>query len=114
MTIVIDALQYLGYVLIFPGFLFCFLAGMLLCGIDRKLVAKMQKACGTAPAPAFLRLLQALRQGDNSPRPPLNASALCLLAGGPGCPGGDPALIPVFGFTPFPASGISSLSSTCC
>ena len=46
MTIVIDALQYLGYVLIFPGFLFCFLAGMLLCGIDRKLVAKMQKRVG--------------------------------------------------------------------
>ena len=46
MTIVITALQYLGYVLIFPGFLFCFLAGMLLCGIDRKLVAKMQKRVG--------------------------------------------------------------------
>ena len=46
MTIVITALQYLGYVLIFPGFLFCFLAGLLLCGIDRKLVAKMQKRVG--------------------------------------------------------------------
>ncbi len=46
MTVVIDALMYLGYVLIFPGFLFCFLAGMLLCGIDRKLVAKMQKRVG--------------------------------------------------------------------
>ena len=46
MTIVISALQYLGYVLIFPGFLFCFLAGMLLCGIDKKLVAKMQKRVG--------------------------------------------------------------------
>ena len=46
MTIVITALQYLGYVLIFPGFLFYFLAGMLLCGIDRKLVAKMQKRVG--------------------------------------------------------------------
>ena len=30
MTIVISALQYLGYVLIFPGFLFCFFAGLLL------------------------------------------------------------------------------------
>lgn len=46
MTIVINALEYLGYILIFPGFLFCFLAGMLLCGIDRKLVAKMQKRVG--------------------------------------------------------------------
>ena len=46
MSIVLTVLQYLGYVLIFPGFLFCFLAGMLLCGIDRKLVAKMQKRVG--------------------------------------------------------------------
>ena len=46
MTIVISALQYLGYVLIFPGFLFCFAAGLLLSGIDRKLVARMQKRVG--------------------------------------------------------------------
>ena len=44
--IIITAVQYLGYILIFPGFLFCFLAGMLLCGIDRKLVAKMQGRVG--------------------------------------------------------------------
>ena len=36
----------LGYILIFPGFLFCFLLGMLLVGIDRKLVARMQKRVG--------------------------------------------------------------------
>lgn len=46
MTILLSALQYLGYVLIFPGFLFCFVVGMLLCGIDRKLVARMQKRVG--------------------------------------------------------------------
>ena len=46
MTLVLTALQYLGYILIFPGFLFCFLAGMLLTGIDRKLVARMQKRVG--------------------------------------------------------------------
>ncbi len=46
MAILMNALQYLGYILIFPGFLFCFLAGLLLCGIDRKLVAKMQKRVG--------------------------------------------------------------------
>ncbi len=46
MTIVFDALRYLAYILIFPGFLFCFLSGMLLCGIDRKLVARMQKRVG--------------------------------------------------------------------
>ena len=46
MTIVLDSLRYLAYVLIFPGFLFCFLSGLLLCGIDRKLVARMQKRVG--------------------------------------------------------------------
>ncbi len=43
---ILDALKYLAYILIFPGFLFCFLTGMLLCGIDRKLVARMQKRVG--------------------------------------------------------------------
>ena len=46
MEIVLNALKYLAYVLIFPGFLFCFLGGMLLAGIDRKLVARMQKRVG--------------------------------------------------------------------
>lgn len=46
MSIILEALKYLGYILIFPGFLFCFLSGLLLCGIDRKLVAKMQKRVG--------------------------------------------------------------------
>ena len=46
MSIFITALMYLGYVLIFPGFLFCFIVGLLLCGIDRKLVARMQKRVG--------------------------------------------------------------------
>ena len=46
MSIIIDGLKYLAYILIFPGFLFCFLSGLLLCGIDRKLVARMQKRVG--------------------------------------------------------------------
>ena len=46
MDIVLTALEYLGYILIFPGFLFCFVVGLLLCGIDRKMVAKMQKRVG--------------------------------------------------------------------
>ena len=40
------ALLYLGYVLIFPGFLFCFSVGLLLVGIDRKAVARMQRRVG--------------------------------------------------------------------
>ena len=46
MTLILQALRYLAYVLIFPGFLFCFLCGGLLVGIDRKLVARMQKRVG--------------------------------------------------------------------
>ena len=46
MELILSALKSLAYVLIFPGFLFCFLSGMLLCGIDRKLVARMQKRVG--------------------------------------------------------------------
>ena len=45
-TILLNALEYLGYILIFPGFLFCFVCGLLLVGIDRKLVARMQKRVG--------------------------------------------------------------------
>ena len=45
-NVVIEGLKYLAYILIFPGFLFCFLSGMLLAGIDRKLVARMQKRVG--------------------------------------------------------------------
>ena len=39
-------LETLGYILIFPGFLFCFLVGLFLAGVDRKIVAKMQKRVG--------------------------------------------------------------------
>lgn len=41
-----EILKYLFNILIFPGFLFCFFAGLLLAGIDRKLVAKMQRRIG--------------------------------------------------------------------
>ena len=40
------ALLYLGYILVFPGFLFCFMTGLFLCGVDRKLVARMQRRVG--------------------------------------------------------------------
>ena len=42
----ITILETLGYILIFPGFLFCFLVGLFLSGVDRKIVAKMQKRVG--------------------------------------------------------------------
>jgi len=39
-------LNMIFYILVFPGFLFCFLMGMLLSGINRKLVARMQRRIG--------------------------------------------------------------------
>ena len=46
MHILTNAALDLGYILIFPGFLFCILAGMLLNGFERKTVARMQKRVG--------------------------------------------------------------------
>ena len=46
MVLLKTALLYLGYILVFPGFLFCFMTGLLLCGVDRKLVARMQRRVG--------------------------------------------------------------------
>lgn len=50
----------LFYVLVFPGLLFCSLFGLLLAGIDRKVVARMQRRVGpplAQPAYDFLKLL---------------------------------------------------------
>ena len=107
MTIVIDALQYLGYVLIFPGFLFCFLAGMLLCGIDRKLVAKMQKRVGPPLLQPFYDFFKLCGKETIVPAaaerisfmlaPLVGLAALVVIQ----------LFIPVFGFTAF--SGIGDI-----
>lgn len=44
--IMVDFLIRLFYVLVFPGFIFCFFIGLLLLGIDRKIVARMQRRIG--------------------------------------------------------------------
>ena len=107
MTIVIGALQYLGYVLIFPGFLFCFLAGMLLCGIDRKLVAKMQKRVGPPVLQPFYDFFKLCGKETIVPAaaeritfmlaPLVGLTALVVIQ----------LFIPVFGFTAF--SGMADI-----
>lgn len=107
MTIVIGALQYLGYVLIFPGFLFCFLAGMLLCGIDRKLVAKMQKRVGPPVLQPFYDFFKLCGKETIVPAaaeritfmlaPLVGLAALVVIQ----------LFIPVFGFTAF--SGMADI-----
>ena len=49
----LTVIETLGYILIFPGFLFCFLLGLFLAGVDRKIVAKMQKRVGPPLLPPF-------------------------------------------------------------
>ena len=44
----------LVHALIFPGLLFCMIAGLLLAGIDRKAVARMQKRIGPPDHTTFL------------------------------------------------------------
>ena len=57
---IMDILIYAVYILIFPGLLFTCLFGLWLAGIDRKVVARMQKRKGPPilqPAWDFLKLL---------------------------------------------------------
>ena len=101
MSTVLTALQYLGYILIFPGFLFCFLAGMLLCGIDRKVVAKMQKRVGPPVLQPFYDFFKLLGKETIVPA----AASKVMFLGAPLV--GFAALvviqlfIPVFSFTVF-------------
>ena len=100
-SILMDALQYLGYILIFPGFLFCFVVGLLLCGIDRKLVAKMQKRVGPPILQPFYDFFKLLGKETIIPAqanrtvfltaPLLGLAALVVIQ----------LFIPVFGFSAF-------------
>ena len=106
-TILLDALQYLGYILIFPGFLFCFLIGMLLCGIDRKLVARMQKRMGPPILQPFYDFFKLMGKETIVPAqanrtvflvaPMLGLAALVVIQ----------MFIPIFGFTAF--SGMADI-----
>ena len=100
-TILLDALQYIGYILIFPGFLFCFVIGLLLCGIDRKLVARMQKRVGPPILQPFYDFFKLMGKETIVPAcanrtvymvaPLLGLAALVVIQ----------LFIPVFGFSAF-------------
>lgn len=99
----INALIYIGYILIFPGFLFCFFVGLLLCGIDRKLVARMQKRVGPPVLQPFYDFFKLCGKETIIPAranktmflfaPLLGLVALVVLQ----------LFIPIHGFTPFAA-----------
>lgn len=61
-------LKLLFYILIFPGFLFCFSFGLLLSGIDRKMVAKMQRRVGPSIFQSFYDFFKLLGKENIIPR----------------------------------------------
>jgi NADH-quinone oxidoreductase subunit H len=64
----VEILKYLFYILVFPGFLFCFFAGLLLSGIDRKLVARMQRRIGPPIVQPFYDFFKLLGKETIVPR----------------------------------------------
>lgn len=63
-----EILKYLFYILVFPGFFFCAAAGMLLAGIDRKLVARMQRRIGPPILQPFYDFLKLMGKETIVPR----------------------------------------------
>ncbi len=101
MTIVLDSLRYLAYILIFPGFLFCFLTGMLLCGIDRKLVARMQKRIGPPVLQPFYDFFKLLGKEPIVPAPANRVVFLAAPLVGLAAQVVLQLFIPVFSFSAF-------------
>ena len=102
MEIVKTVLLEFGYLLIFPGFLFCFLGGTVLCGIGRWVAARLQKRGEPSvlqPALEFFELCgketvipDAANRTLFLAAPLFGLAALVVIQ----------LLIPVFSFTAFP------------
>ena len=96
-------LNSLFYILVFPGLLFVCAAGLLLAGIDRKVLARMQKRVGppiVQPVYDFFKLLgketiipQAANKAVFLAAPAVGFISLVVMM----------LFIPVFGFSAFPA-----------
>jgi NADH-quinone oxidoreductase subunit H len=92
-------LKYMFYVLVFPGFLFSFIVGLLLSGIDRKLVAKMQRRVGPPLMQPFYDFVKLVGKTHIIPR---GASKKVFLAApviGLISVVTIPIFIPIFGYT---------------
>lgn len=64
----IKILQLLFYILVFPGLMFSFAFGLLLQGIDRKVVARMQRRIGPPILQPFYDFLKLLGKDNIIPR----------------------------------------------
>lgn len=96
-----EMLWNLFYILVFPGLLFCVAAGLLLAGIDRKVVARMQRRVGPPIAQPLYDFFKLLGKETIIPRtasktmflgaPMIGFASLIVTA----------LFIPIFGFTAF-------------
>lgn len=102
-----EMLWNLFYILVFPGLLFCVAAGLLLAGIDRKVVARMQRRVGPPIAQPLYDFFKLLGKETIIPRtasksmflgaPVIGFVSLIVTA----------LFIPIFGFTAF--GGVADL-----
>ncbi len=102
-----EILKYLFYILVFPGFLFCSVVGMLLCGIDRKLVARMQRRIGPPILQPFYDFLKLMGKETIVPRAAARKTFLAAPVVGLISLVTVSLFIPIFNFSAF--SGVADL-----
>ena len=112
MEIVKSVLLDLGYILIFPGFLFCFLGGTVLSGIARRTAAELRKSGSPALIQPALDFFELCGKETGVPAP---ASRILVLLGpfvGLAALIAIQLLIPICSFTAFP--GIADTLALLC
>lgn len=99
-----EFLKYLFYVLIFPGFLFSFVIGLLLSGIDRKIVAKLQRRVGPPLMQPFYDFIKLMGKSHIIPRGASKKAFLAAPVIGLISVVTIPIFIPIFGYSFIPKS----------
>lgn len=89
------------YILIYPGLLYCFIGGLILAGIDRKLLARMQKRIGPPILQPFYDFLKLLAKETIVPRHAAKRAFLAAPVIGLISLITVSLFIPVFKFSPF-------------
>jgi len=95
------------YVLVFPGFLFCFVAGTLINGVDRKVYAKMQKRIGPPILQPFYDFMKLMGKETIIPREANKPAYLAAPVAGFVALVTVALFIPVFRFSAF--SGVADM-----
>jgi NADH-quinone oxidoreductase subunit H len=94
-----EILKFIFYILIFPGFLFSFIVGLLLAGIDRKIVAKFQRRIGPPLLQPFYDFFKLVGKSHIIPRGASRKAFLIAPIIGLISVVTIPIFIPIFGFT---------------